>query len=572
MQDRNNTTADLRTNFLKSRLARLPHLPAIAPGSAADLGSQSCTAPSLQSAADPMQQDDAADGEEGDTFGAMPPPLNMNPRGSKLRHVAQDDWSPLTAEGCFAEALEVDVAYPITLGSASASSSRGPSGTAVSAQSMLQASGLSDHGVFRVYYTPPISPSLRVKQETAGKKLPPRSAGGSSGTAELSNESVGVMAINGASEAALLNLEPLALEDDEGEGSSSLNPRHADDDPGTVFFLIHGAGFSALSWALMAREITKSTNGEAGLIAVDCRGHGRTRHPDHHLPLDMSLDSLTADMIGVLRALYPSPKKVPNLVLVGHSMGGSVAVSLAHALLPSFGTPPPIPSVRLTGVAVLDVVEGTAMDALSGMEGIVKSQPQGFVSVEEAIRWHVESNTIQNRESARRSVPPLVVPNPHFKQEQSAEGLVQEEEVEEILEEIQEKRLADKPASNPHDSSARRASKHPYIWRADLLASAPYWSGWFQGLSLRFLEVRCARLLLLAGADRLDKDLMIGQMQGKYQLVVYQDVGHCLQEDAPARTAQTLIEFWRRNESIKVKRIVPGSGVKESVRLHKVGQ
>jgi protein phosphatase methylesterase 1 len=54
--------------------------------------------------------------------------------------------------------------------------------------------------------------------------------------------------------------------------------------------------------------------------------------------------------------------------------------------------------------------------------------------------------------------------------------------------------------------------------------------------------------LVLAGAESLDKDLMIGQMQGKYQLTVYQDVGHCLQEDAPDRLAATLLEFWRRND------------------------
>lgn len=40
---------------------------------------------------------------------------------------------------------------------------------------------------------------------------------------------------------------------------------------------------------------------------------------------------------------------------------------------------------------------------------------------------------------------------------------------------------------------------------------------------------------------------MIGQMQGKYQLTVFQDVGHCLQEEAPERLADLLLEFWKRN-------------------------
>ena len=38
--------------------------------------------------------------------------------------------------------------------------------------------------------------------------------------------------------------------------------------------------------------------------------------------------------------------------------------------------------------------------------------------------------------------------------------------------------------------------------------------GWFEGLSKLFLSCTVPKLLLLAGVDRLDKDLTIGQMQG----------------------------------------------------------
>ena len=54
--------------------------------------------------------------------------------------------------------------------------------------------------------------------------------------------------------------------------------------------------------------------------------------------------------------------------------------------------------------------------------------------------------------------------------------------------------------------------------------------GWFTGLSSRFLASRTARLLVLAGTERLDKELMIGQMQGKFQLVVIPGVGHMVHE------------------------------------------
>lgn len=55
-------------------------------------------------------------------------------------------------------------------------------------------------------------------------------------------------------------------------------------------------------------------------------------------------------------------------------------------------------------------------------------------------------------------------------------------------------------------------------------------SGWFTGLSGKFLSARTARLLVLAGAERLDKELMIGQMQGKFQLEVLANVGHMVHE------------------------------------------
>ena len=38
--------------------------------------------------------------------------------------------------------------------------------------------------------------------------------------------------------------------------------------------------------------------------------------------------------------------------------------------------------------------------------------------------------------------------------------------------------------------------------------------GWVKGLSNKFLGSRAGKLLLLAGTDRLDRALMIGQMQG----------------------------------------------------------
>jgi protein phosphatase methylesterase 1 len=54
------------------------------------------------------------------------------------------------------------------------------------------------------------------------------------------------------------------------------------------------------------------------------------------------------------------------------------------------------------------------------------------------------------------------------------------------------------------------------VWRIDLGQTEKYWSGWFKGLSNTFLNCPVPKMLLLAGIDRLDKDLTVGQMQGEF--------------------------------------------------------
>lgn len=247
----------------------------------------------------------------------------------------------------------------------------------------------------------------------------------------------------------------------------------------TVLVCHHGAGFGALSFALLAREVTQRTNGELGVLAYDCRGHGRSVFPEP-AARTFSLEVLTADLLAVLGTLFPERAKRPTLLLAGHSMGGAVVVAGAHAIhAQSFA--------RVSGVAMLDIVEGTSLQLLPRMHDIVRRRPAGFVSVEAAIQWHVETRTVRNVESARRSVPSLV-------------------------------------------RRAPPGAMFAWCWRANLVATEPFWRSWFTHLSTQFLAVRAARLLILSETDHLDQTLMIGQMQGKYQLSIVRDAGHCVQE------------------------------------------
>jgi pimeloyl-ACP methyl ester carboxylesterase len=92
-----------------------------------------------------------------------------------------------------------------------------------------------------------------------------------------------------------------------------------------------------------------------------------------------------------------------------------------------------------------------------------------------------------------------------------------------------------------------------YVWKTDLSSSQPYWEGWYSGLSDSFLNLPLPKVLILAGADRLDKTLTVGQMQGKFQLVLAPQSGHAVQEDEPDKVAETVVQFCQRFKLIEDK-------------------
>ena len=62
-------------------------------------------------------------------------------------------------------------------------------------------------------------------------------------------------------------------------------------------------------------------------------------------------------------------------------------------------------------------------------------------------------------------------------------------------------------------------------------------------MSRDFLATHCQKQLIVAGSDRIDRDMMIAQMQGKYKHTILHGVGHVVQEDNPQEIARQLLEF-----------------------------
>lgn len=189
--------------------------------------------------------------------------LYRRPRQGRQAGGPNEDYSPLSGQDYFAQALAVQVKHRND-----DNSKAGPS-------------------TFRVYYTPPSSASSGTQH-----------GGGAS-------------------------------QDEEEDEESSV-----------VFVCHHGAGYSAMSFALLAKEIAEASKGSAGILALDCRGHGMSRdmsgmlrvlpkplriflftgktacHDEHNL----SIDTLADDLVQVLSEVFPDKCSSPDLILVGHSM------------------------------------------------------------------------------------------------------------------------------------------------------------------------------------------------------------------------------------------------------------
>ena len=126
---------------------------------------------------------------------------------------------------------------------------------------------------------------------------------------------------------------------------------------------LHGGGYSALSWSVLAREMAALTN--CRLLAIDLRGHGETEVDGEEA--DLSGATLVEDVKAVVEKVQNDEQDKwgschqSGVVLVGHSMGGALAARVAEARVDG-----------LAGLVVIDVVEGTALDALAGMQTVLR--------------------------------------------------------------------------------------------------------------------------------------------------------------------------------------------------------
>lgn len=158
-----------------------------------------------------------------------------------------------------------------------------------------------------------------------------------------------------------------------------LTPVYISGDKGPILFCLHGLGLSAMSFSALAAELKESVT----LVTFDWRGHGESLKESLE---DFSQVTLLADALAVLRFVTSiAPYSDRSIIICGHSMGGAMAAKLVQ----SIGHDPALQSLylRIKSLFVIDVVEGTALEALPMMEQIVKTRPKDFDSLTEVIKY-----------------------------------------------------------------------------------------------------------------------------------------------------------------------------------------
>ncbi|KAL1455077.1 hypothetical protein WDU94_009197 [Cyamophila willieti] len=158
-----------------------------------------------------------------------------------------------------------------------------------------------------------------------------------------------------------------------------------------ILLCLHGAGFSALTWAVFAKEIIQKA--KLRVIAIDLRGHGDTHTA---IEEDMSMDTLVKDICQCVEELFKNDPVTPNIILMGHSLGGAVATCVASN--PRIGG-------LIQALIVLDVVEGSALESLSHMTNVLQTRPKGFETIKDAIFWSCSKSQTDDFTAIRVSVP-----------------------------------------------------------------------------------------------------------------------------------------------------------------------
>ncbi len=143
---------------------------------------------------------------------------------------------------------------------------------------------------------------------------------------------------------------------------------------GAPILLLHGLLGSAANWGTVARRLAANRR----VLAVDLRNHGRSPHSD-----DMHYRDMAADVVGLMQRVG-----LKSAVLLGHSAGGKVAMTLALAH--------PALVERLVVVDIAPVTyPRTHLDLLAALQGLDLSRVRRRADADSALREHIPDERVR---------------------------------------------------------------------------------------------------------------------------------------------------------------------------------
>jgi protein phosphatase methylesterase 1 len=198
---------------------------------------------------------------------------------------------------------------------------------------------------------------------------------------------------------------------------------------------------------------------------------------------------------GIL-AQQGSDKVARSILIVGHSLGGAIAIRLAARYSSTTETAPTTVPVNIKGVVCIDVAEGTAMASLPHMAAVIAAMPQTFSSTGAAVMWHVKTGAIRSYEAAQITVPSRliatgVVTTTTTTASSTAAIATASVAQQAVRGESQQQHLLQQQQQQHQQQQQQQLEVR---WRTDLLSSEQYWSGWFTGLSSMFLSLKTPKV------------------------------------------------------------------------------
>ncbi|WP_182025620.1 alpha/beta fold hydrolase [Vibrio rotiferianus] len=144
---------------------------------------------------------------------------------------------------------------------------------------------------------------------------------------------------------------------------------------GQPVVLIHGLFGSFSNLGLLARDLVQ----DHSVISIDLRNHGLSFHSDTH-----NYEVLAQDVADLLRHL-----KVEPALVIGHSMGGKVAMKLVDAA-PEF-----VKRLVVLDMAPVAYQTNRHDNVFNGLQAVIKEQPANRQQTMDILAQHIEIDGVR---------------------------------------------------------------------------------------------------------------------------------------------------------------------------------